>query len=84
MSQSYSGFQFQKSGLNTALGPSSKVPSIIANAVHDPQPLDELAANTTVIVNCTRTPFIDKALAVAEARAKHGTCYADTSGEVPL
>mmetsp|Transcript_58645 Transcript_58645/g.143411 ORF Transcript_58645/g.143411 Transcript_58645/m.143411 type:complete len:545 (+) Transcript_58645:236-1870(+) len=59
-------------------------PLIVADAVKDPESLDELAASTRVIANYAGTPFIDKALPVVEACAKHGTCYTDITGEAPF
>ncbi|KAL3928290.1 MAG: hypothetical protein SGARI_005083, partial [Bacillariaceae sp.] len=57
---------------------------IVADAVKDPAALDEMAASTKVVANYAGTPFIDKALPVVEACAKHGTCYTDITGEVPF
>jgi short subunit dehydrogenase-like uncharacterized protein len=62
----------------------STIPIIVADAVEDPASLQELVANTKVIANYAGTPFIDKALPVVEACAKHGTCYTDITGEVPF
>mmetsp|Transcript_58644 Transcript_58644/g.143408 ORF Transcript_58644/g.143408 Transcript_58644/m.143408 type:complete len:538 (+) Transcript_58644:197-1810(+) len=59
-------------------------PLIVADAVKDPESLNELAASTRVIANYAGTPFIDKALPVVEACAKHGTCYTDITGEAPF
>lgn len=60
-----------------------EVPLIVADA-GDPEALQDLAASTRVIANYAGTPFIDKALPVVEACAKHGTCYTDITGEVPF
>ena len=57
---------------------------IVADAVKNPAALDDMAASTKVIANYAGTPFIDKALPVVEACAKHGTCYTDITGEVPF
>ena len=65
-------------------GADSQVPLIVADAVEDPSALMDLAASTKVIANYAGTPFIDKALPVVEACAKHGTCYTDITGEVPF
>jgi short subunit dehydrogenase-like uncharacterized protein len=59
-------------------------PLIVADAVKDPASLDTMAASTRVIANYAGTPFIDKALPVVEACARHGTCYTDITGEVPF
>lgn len=65
-------------------GANSEVPLIVADAVHDAEAIDQLAASTKVIANYAGTPFVDKALPVVEACAKHGTCYTDITGEVPF
>jgi short subunit dehydrogenase-like uncharacterized protein len=65
-------------------GPTAAVPIIVADAVLDPALLQELAANAKVIANYAGAPFIDKALPVVEACAKHGTCYTDIAGEMPF
>ena len=60
----------------------SAVPLLVADAVHDPDSLNTLAACTRVIANYAGTPFIDKALPVVQACVKHGTCYTDITGIV--
>jgi short subunit dehydrogenase-like uncharacterized protein len=59
-------------------------PILVADAVKDPASLDDLAASTKVVANYAGTPFIDKALPLVKACAKHGTCYTDITGEVPF
>jgi short subunit dehydrogenase-like uncharacterized protein len=59
-----------------------EVPLIVADAVQNPESLDDLAASTRVIANYAGTPFIDKALPVVQACVKHGTCYTDITGIV--
>ncbi|CAB9530072.1 Trans-acting enoyl reductase [Seminavis robusta] len=58
-----------------------EIPLLVADAVQDPKALDELAQSTKVIANYAGSPFVDKALPVVEACAKHGTCYTDITGE---
>lgn len=65
-------------------GAESQVPLIVADAIQEPQALQDLAASTKVIANYAGTPFFDKALPVVEACVKHGTCYTDITGEVPF
>lgn len=65
-------------------GGDSNVPVIVADAVKNPESLDELASSTKVIANYAGSPFVDKALPLVEACAKHGTCYTDITGEVPF
>lgn len=50
----------------------------------DRQRLDQLVADADVVLNYAGTPFIDKALPVVEACARHGVHYVDICGEVPL
>ena len=52
--------------------------------INDAAALDALVQSTSVIVNFAGTPFFDKAMPVVAACARHGTCYVDISGEVPL
>ncbi|KAG7355111.1 saccharopine dehydrogenase [Nitzschia inconspicua] len=65
-------------------GAESQVPLIVADALQNPETLDEMAVSTKVIANYAGTPFLDKALPVVEACVKHGTCYVDITGEVPF
>ena len=89
----YPGLKFALAGRNLAklesvrarvCGAESKIPLIVADAVEDPQALQNLAASTKVIANYAGTPFFDKALPVVEACVKQGTCYSDITGEVPF
>mmetsp|Transcript_37397 Transcript_37397/g.120207 ORF Transcript_37397/g.120207 Transcript_37397/m.120207 type:complete len:409 (-) Transcript_37397:579-1805(-) len=52
--------------------------------VTDPESLDSVVKNSVCVVNFAGTPFIDKALPVVEACARHGTHYCDITGEIPL
>jgi short subunit dehydrogenase-like uncharacterized protein len=52
--------------------------------VTDPESLDSVVKNSVAVVNFAGTPFIDKALPVVEACAKHGTHYCDITGELAL
>ena len=91
--KNYPNIKFALAGRNQAklesvrekiCGEDSQVPLIVADAVQNPNALQELAASTKVIANYAGTPFADKALPVVEACAKHGTCYTDITGEVPF
>lgn len=52
--------------------------------VTDPLSLDSVVRSASCVLNFAGSPFIDKALPVVEACAKHGTHYVDITGEVPL
>ena len=91
--KNYPNLKFALAGRNEAklekvrhevCGSASNVEIIVADAVKNPESLDEIAASTKVIANYAGTPFIDKALPVVEACARHGTCYTDITAEVPF
>jgi len=52
--------------------------------VTDAVQVDALVAQAAAVANYAGTPFIDKALPVVAACARHGTHYVDITGEVPL
>ena len=52
--------------------------------VTDNRAVDELVKSAKVVANFAGTPFIDKALPIVDACARHGTCYVDITGETAL
>ena len=52
--------------------------------VTDAARLDEVVRSARAVANFAGTPFLNKALPVVEACARHGTHYVDITGETPL
>ena len=52
--------------------------------VTDADSLDFMVQQATTVINFAGTPFVDKAIPVVAACARHGTSYVDITGEVPL
>ena len=62
----------------------SQIPETAILDVTDAARLDEVVRSTRAVANFAGTPFLNKALPVVEACARHGTHYVDITGETPL
>jgi short subunit dehydrogenase-like uncharacterized protein len=59
------------------------VPELICDT-SDAEAVDALVRSTSVVANYAGSPFLDKAIPVVEACARHGTSYCDITAELPL
>jgi short subunit dehydrogenase-like uncharacterized protein len=62
----------------------SAIPETAILDVTDAARLDEVVRSARAVANFAGTPFLNKALPVVEACARHGTHYVDITGETPL